>query len=321
MELVVIGEYVGYLAAAFAVIAGLYKLTLWIKSIATKASKALKADAELTPMREDEAVASRFIQLFESHGVHRNQIPEFFDYGLTLADLQSEERLIEKLTPEILRKAAELFLVNSEWLSHGKAEIFPQHHFYKYPDKFGKYIDELLSPDSSKDIEGYVLTIKPPYKQDYDTLILLKEEIGLIGERTIYRYHYCSGWRITYWKCCADIACCIAQAQQRNIYFAGKTVDASWIESFSDGMRLPNYDFEMAEIVFPHSGYWNAGEFVDIPEQFIKPLNKKDGYSVVSAISRWLEYHKKGFIYVCSDTVNERVKAAFERYLKSKSSK
>ena len=314
MELAIIAKLITIFNGSISLLKELWKLLSFGRS-------QLRKNQEMDLPIIGDSITSRFIQLFESHGVHRNQIPEFFDYGLTLADLQSEERLIEKLTPEILRKAAELFLVNSEWLSHGKTEIFPQHHFYKYPDKFGKYIDELLSPDSSKDIEGYVLTIKPPYKQDYDTLILLKEEIGLIGERTIYRYHYCSGWRITYWKCCADIACCIAQAQQRNIYFAGKTVDASWIESFSDGMRLPNYDFEMAEIDLPHSGYWSAGEFVDIPEQFIKPLNQKDGYSVASAINRWFEYHKKGLIYVCSDEVNESVKAAFERYLKSKSSK
>ena len=31
---------------------------------------------------EVDSVASRFIRLFENHGVHRNQIPRFFGHGL-----------------------------------------------------------------------------------------------------------------------------------------------------------------------------------------------------------------------------------------------
>ena len=33
---------------------------------------------------------TRFIALFEHHGVHRNQIPRFFDHGLTVKDVSSD---------------------------------------------------------------------------------------------------------------------------------------------------------------------------------------------------------------------------------------
>ena len=41
-----------------------------------------------------ETVSARFIRLFESHGVHRNQIPRFFDHGLTLKDVQDDNSLL-----------------------------------------------------------------------------------------------------------------------------------------------------------------------------------------------------------------------------------
>lgn len=68
------------------------------------------------PDCEQNTVASRFVKLFEKHGVHRNQIPRFFDHGLTLADAADDEKLLIKLTPETLHAAAELFTVRLEWL-------------------------------------------------------------------------------------------------------------------------------------------------------------------------------------------------------------
>ena len=300
-------EVIGFLAGLFAVVGGLYKAFSWFRARTNKST-------ENTGEKSEGFIASRFIQLFESHGVHRNQIPEFFGHELTLADVQTEERLIEKLSPSTLSEAAKLFQINSEWLSHGKGEIFPQHHFYKHPGDFGRFIDELRADNTEKDIEGYVLTVRPPYSHENDTLILLKEEIGSLGNRTIHRYHFCTGWIFSYWKCCADIACCIAQAQMRNLYLVGKYVDAGWITSVSDGMRLPEYDFEIGEIDFPRTGYWSADQFVDMPEDFIKPLNRNDGYSVESAINRWLEYHEKGLLYAFSDDVNEGARRLFEQF-------
>lgn len=55
------------------------------------------------------SVPRRFVLLFENHGVHRNQIPRFFDHGLTLADMSSDDNLLAKLTPDILKAASELF--------------------------------------------------------------------------------------------------------------------------------------------------------------------------------------------------------------------
>jgi len=44
-----------------------------------------------------ESVATRFIRLFESHDVHRNQIPRFFGHGLLPKDVQDDASLFAKL--------------------------------------------------------------------------------------------------------------------------------------------------------------------------------------------------------------------------------
>ena len=310
-------EIIGIVAGVIGAIGGLYQGYRWLrKKLDTRKEKLTDGDNSIK-----ESVAERFVKLFESHGVYRNQIPEFFGHELTIADVQTEESLLTKLTPSLLQSSADLFQINAEWLSHGQGDIFKSHHFYKHPAKFGEFIDKLQSSGDEKEIEGFVLTVKPPRKHEEDTLIVLKESVGRIGDRTIFRYHLCPDWILSYWKCCADVACCIAQAQMRDVYLAGKYVERDWLQSFADGALLPKFSFDLDELDMSSTGWWQTDEFVDIPERFIEPLSKEDGFSVVSAIERWLKYFDAGKIYVHSDTINKKAGKAFrgevEKYIRS----
>jgi len=53
--------------------------------------------------KAEPTLVSRFVAVFEEHGVHRNQIPRFFGHDLTLADVATDDRLLPKLTDEILQ--------------------------------------------------------------------------------------------------------------------------------------------------------------------------------------------------------------------------
>jgi len=300
-------DVIGIIAGIIAIVGGLYKSYIWIKKKLVS-RKMTAADGDTVV---NESVAERFVKLFEAHGVYRNQIPEFFGHGLTVADVQTENNLLTTLTPSLLQNTADLFQINTEWLSHGQGDIFESHHFYKHPTEFGSYIDKLRSSGDEKEIGGFVLTVKPSKKYEEDTLILLKESVGRIGDRTIYRYHLCPGWVLSYWKCCADVACCIAQAQMRNVYLVGKYVEKDWLNSFADGVLLPTFAFDIDEIDLPTKGWWQADEFVDIPEKFLEPLSKQDGYSVASALGRWLRYFDTGDISIGSKTINNKVGEAF----------
>lgn len=305
MEVAVIGEYIGYLAGVFALIGGMYQALHWLRNRVRKAKNK-------NPNPEDDSVASRFIRVFESHGVHRNQIPEFFGHGLMLADVQTEDRLVEKLTPEMLSDAAELFFINSEWLAHGYGDIYPKHHFYKKPEKLGQFIDEYKSKSANHYFECVIFRSDRRTTADYDALLILKTPIGKLSNRLIYAYHICPGWMTHYWKSAADLACCISQSMQRKVYPHGCIVQESWLSEIMSCQKLLEYDFEYETMDYPCAGHWNPGEFSDTAKEFIEPLKiNADNYSIPSALDRWWSYYRKGLIYVYSDDVNSRVGREF----------
>lgn len=53
----------------------------------------------------EETIATRFVRIFETHGVHRNQIPRFSGHCLTLKDIQDDASLITRLDGEMLTDA------------------------------------------------------------------------------------------------------------------------------------------------------------------------------------------------------------------------
>jgi hypothetical protein len=96
---------------------------------------------KLSNLIKEESVAARFVRLFESHGVHRNQIPRIFKHGLTVADFVNEEKLNEKLSEDVLEDACKLFAVHREWIDGASSQIYPVHFFYKNIKGFLAFID------------------------------------------------------------------------------------------------------------------------------------------------------------------------------------
>lgn len=90
------------LASATSVIGGFYALVKYLRK---------KFRKQVPPI---DSVAMRFVQLFEAHGVHRNQIPRFFGHELTLVQVKDDESLLQALTEEMLTDAADLFAVRRE---------------------------------------------------------------------------------------------------------------------------------------------------------------------------------------------------------------
>ena len=83
------------------------KVTSTVLSIASQVCKLLGIKNLIKPKSEI-GIASRFFQLFENHGVHRNQIPRFFEHGLALTDVKDEDSILPKLNEEVLNDVCEL---------------------------------------------------------------------------------------------------------------------------------------------------------------------------------------------------------------------
>jgi len=99
--------------------------------------KAVPQDASAKP-----TIVGRFIALFEAHGVHRNQIPMFFQHGLTLAIINDEKALLGALNDRVLADAATLFGIHPEWLYCATDTLYECHSFYKNPDEFEEYLQK-----------------------------------------------------------------------------------------------------------------------------------------------------------------------------------
>ncbi|WP_415884352.1 hypothetical protein [Neptuniibacter sp. QD34_54] len=305
MDFIFIAKIISGINGSISLLKELWKLVTFSRS-------KLKKQADYLPEISD-SVAARFIQLFEAHGVHRNQIPEFFGHDLTIADVQSEEALVEKLTPVILSDAAKLFSINSEWLPLGHGDVYPKYHFYKQPEKFGKFITQLPSNYDVHHFECSIFRSNKRTTSGYDALMIVKTPIGELGNRFIYAYHLCPGWMTHYWISAADLACCISSSAQKGVYPHGCIVEDSWLAEFMNCQRLPSYDFESEILAYPYKGQWNPGEFSDTAQEFIKPLEiNQDNFSIPSALDRWWRYYDRGLIYVYSDDVNARVGEEFQ---------
>jgi hypothetical protein len=131
-----------------------------------------------------ESIATRFIRLFESHGVHRNQIPRFIDHGLTLRDVQDDASLLEKLDEALLEAACARFAVRREWLDGAEPQIHPCHDFYKDPKGFSNFLGKLIASNPEGQMDGILLSPKES-DREAEALIILQEIIGAVGDKPI----------------------------------------------------------------------------------------------------------------------------------------
>src|SRR5579859_2513732 len=135
---------------------------------------------------EKHSLAKRFIDLFEDHGISRNQIPGFMGYELRVADVKNYEVLLPKLSEELLNAVSTKFSIRREWLDGADSQIYPTHDFYKYPENFVAFIEELSKRNPESDLCGRLL-IPAELDDRAPALIILQETIGLIGAKAIYR--------------------------------------------------------------------------------------------------------------------------------------
>lgn len=151
-------------------------------------------------------VSKRFRQICVDHGIEVTQIPRVFP-EIALEDLQSDNSLLKKLTPKFIDEIATFFNVKRDWLEGLGHEIYEQRTFYKRPELFFKYLNELkydewdfpfiiLTPETAFDMNG---DGRQPF-----TIVFLEKLLEL-GQEDIYRYYLDSGWSWTHSPCRLEI--------------------------------------------------------------------------------------------------------------------
>ncbi|MFK5950093.1 MAG: hypothetical protein QM500_15120 [Methylococcales bacterium] len=262
------------------------------------------------PIYEESTVSSRFVQLFEEHNIHRNQIPRFFGNGLTLADIETNTKLLPKLTPELLQAAADLFAIRIEWLEGVDEQVYPIHHFYKHPEWYAEFLHQLGSAEENRVIVKLVCSTDSNYEQ-YAVLVL-EETFDYLGNEPIVRYHLCGDWVNKYWKSRADLTACIAITLKQVGFIKGFKTPAR-IDQFAEGhgfvselYSLP-YAFKRDWLFRKRFEIWNPESWTEDPIAFLDGIDEGD-FGKASALERWLYYFDKGLM----DTGSYQDNASFE---------
>lgn len=267
-----------------------------------------------TSDKQNIEITSRFIQIFEKHGVHRNQIPRFFGNGLTLSDVVDNEKLLAKLTPEILQATCELFAVRLEWLEGVDDIIYKTHDFYKQPEVYAEFLAQLTAYNEHRISAKLVLSSDS--SREEDALLILEEQIDFINNESGARYHLCGGWVSKYWKCKPCLTACIAMTLKQNVYMRGwKT--SSKIETFCQGKGFISDLYELPpafeyDWLFRRSiKDWHPDNWIYDPVAFLEGIDE-GSFGKTSAIKEWLYYFDKGYMETGYTQENAREKFVAE---------
>ena len=250
---------------------------------------------EPSQVKTEISVATRFVELFEHHGVHRNQIPRFFGHNLQPKDMVNDSSILAVLTEDMLEKASTLFAINREWLDGESTQIYPTHDFYKWPEDCQRFIETLAEQDK---LHGVLLS--PEYRDNASdewaqAHLIIQESIGRIGNKTIYRYHLCNNWLFSYWKSRAYLTACIAIAWKNRCCVIGRKTGPDFINQFVDGKKFLEHDGEDA---LPTPGTpWYPEDMALLPDTFLADIDpEQNDFGIRSGLELWLKLYDAGFM-------------------------
>lgn len=238
------------------------------------------------------SVASRFVLLFETHGVHRNQIPRFFGHDLTLIDVEDDKSLLPKLSEEILTDACNMFAVRREWLDGAESRIYQHLDFYKQPEEFITFIEQLKSNVPDGMLDGVLLVPDKKCLGEH-ALLILEETIGYVGDKEIYRQYICNSPNYKYWKCNAYITSFMAISWKRKVYIKGRYVPNDLIKDYWEGEKLMGWN---GDGTFAIKGkFWYPEDMTFSPEEYLKEVDE-GLHGKIMGLKAWIDLYDDGFM-------------------------
>ncbi|WP_018624890.1 hypothetical protein [Kangiella aquimarina] len=252
-------------------------------------------------------IIKRFLALFENHGVHQNQIPRFFEGGIELPDLHSNERLLEKLTEDVLEKACTMFGVKREWLDGDSETIYEVKGFYKNIPEFEKQIKSIKQRPT--DVERvYVLSPENPCWND-SVLLVFESLIKSIGTKYIYRYDFVRFDSACYWKTRAYLTACVGLCYKNEIPPCGYYLPSKEVNSLADGSQFIPYTNQG---YLPKGHRWYVEDMVTAPKAYLKGIDPEDNnFGIHQAISYYLKLEEQGYMDLGYE---ESYREDFEKY-------
>lgn len=273
--------------------------------------------ARLVPAVMD-TPASRFLALFDAHGVKPSQIPDLFGHGLSIADCHCAESLTKVLTSDLMEKAAQLFGINRDWLDCASDVVYEPHSFYKNPQGFDAYLKS-IALESHLPLRAtlYMPTNNSLFYPDDSGVLVISVPVGEVNQRTIYRFelvHYSCVW---YWHCRGYLAANLASMLRNYAIVYGSYVAAKLLEPVAQGQRLPVYDYESQDAFrLKVRGRVSIEELILQPDKYLEGVDPEtDKFGHHEAIKLWLNMADQ--MRTRSHAEHARIVLKFEEALKS----
>lgn len=234
-------------------------------------------------------VTSRFVALFEMHGVHKNQIPSFFRNGITLADIANEEKLLDKLTDTVIDAASSLFGTRKEWLLCVDDNLFDTQHFYKQLEKAKAFVNSLAA---EHEWVRATLMLDANHGIGTSDVLVFHVPIGEVDGLVIYRNIVIDEYSHRYWKSMAYLVAVVAMADKAGIYVDGYLVELKHYTG------LVNREVTFNKSMVPSgSVYFNPEDLANDPNfytQWIDP--ESNNFGMKSALALFLKFANDGYM-------------------------
>ena len=192
-------------------------------------------------------LADRFIEVFEAHDVHRNEIPILIpkEFGVTYQSLSHVENIIGVLQPELIDWVCATFGIRRDWLVRNEQPIYDtrRRDYYNNGQKLLGLLKDLRSQHREK-LEVYIYKdVKELNSQDerrQHVNILLTFPAASLGDKVINRYVPTSTlWDWGYERSRYQLKGVVRVCCQRNLYFSGYNLSSKAIEELSGGRIFP----------------------------------------------------------------------------------
>jgi hypothetical protein len=243
-------------------------------------------------------VVARFLYLFKAHGLERTQIPRFLgdEFGISVADVSTDENLLLALNEEILNTACNRFGVRRAWLDGADKKIYELLYYYKDLPEYVSFIKFQTEKHSDQSclLNAYkpVHTSTDLFKSCPDISLVFAEPIAEIDQQTIYRYYPFYGpfpWSYTPARFNLYAFFTIAFATS-GIVLKGYDVSPKFISELAEGKIISE--------TIKTDGTWHPDDYAFSAISHDMPMDSReiDGFWKYINDKGWLELFDKNII-------------------------
>lgn len=259
----------GGIGTIVSIVVGLVGVCSWVRNKRKKATAALPRELpgpKALEQNDAHDLVRRFVEIYTAHGIERTQIPRLLgeEFGLTLNDVSTDEKLLAVLNEAILTKTCEIFGVRREWLDGKDVPIYPYIWFYKNLSAFIDFLADLKQ--QHEEVQLFLIKCPEDKLRKYDdrwpieVLIRVKiEHWGHFSEDSIWRYYPLSNtyYNWGYERTRLHLKAMTLIAWQLGIHIGGCQLPKKDMEAIIEGSVFPGPLFEPL-----HHVAWHPDDYI-----------------------------------------------------------